>query len=222
MKITCISASNTKLPGGNSTSVNVCNMMKEMLLEDESNEIAVDIVPLKDYDLKPCTLCGSCYQSGRCIYDEEFNKLLTILEDTQGILLVVPHYSPIPAKLMIIFEKINEITYAGWINNPEYQSPFYNKPVGIIGHGGMTENEDTLRYYHDHLVTPVANTLKSLSFSIVKYNDDFPNGITFGLKDDTCIRKADHSIFPDIIQDWPKIKDRIKPLVINMKNASTL
>jgi hypothetical protein len=115
----------------------------------------------------------------------------------------------------MIFEKINEITYAGWLNDPKYLSPFFNKSICIIGHGGMVEGEDTLKYYHDYLITPIANTLKALSFNIVKLNDDFPNGVPFGLKDNSCIVKAENSIFPEIIQDWEKIEERIKPIVIN-------
>ncbi len=222
MRIACISASNTILAEGKSTSITVCNMIKKIIHNEVSEDILVDVIPLKDYDLKICILCGSCITNGNCIYDEEFNQLLRTLEDVQGIFFVVPHYSPIPAKLMTIFEKINEITYTGWINDPEYQSKFYNKPVGIIGHGGMVENEDNLKYYHDNLVTPVANALKSLSFHVVKLNDNFPNGVTFGLKDDTCLIKTENSIFPDIIQDWPMIEERIKPLVINVINDTNI
>lgn len=164
MKIACISASNTNLAEGESTSIMVCNRIKDIIHTKIQDDIEVEVIALKDYDIKPCILCGACYKNGLCIYDEEFNRLMKILETVQGMFLVVPHYSPIPSKLLMIFEKVNEITYAGWINNQSYQSPFHNIRVGIIGHGGMVENESNLKYYHDYLITPVANTLKSLSF----------------------------------------------------------
>lgn len=216
MKITCISASNTKLKGNNSTSTKVCCLIKEILSKDNNKNMTVDIIPLMDYDISPCILCGDCYKSSRCLYDEDFNDVLTGLLDSQAIFIVVPHYSPIPAKLIMIFEKINEILYASWINDSKYQSPLKNMPVGIIGHGGMTETADSLKYYHDHLITPVANTLKSLSFKIIGLNERFPNGAAFGLKDDSCLRKVEGSIFPEIIQDWSTIEERIKPLIKNV------
>ncbi len=214
MKIACISASNSKLADGKSTSIRVCNMIKDIILKETGEDIEVDIIALKDYDIKPCILCGACYSNGLCIYDEDFNKLLKALECVQGMFLVVPHYSPIPSKLLMIFEKVNEITYAGWINDPGYQSPFSDMRVGIIGHGGMVDNEANVKYYHDNLVTPVANTLKALSFLVVQPNNEYPNGVCFGLKDDTCIKKSESSVFPDIIQDWGMIEERIKPLII--------
>lgn len=214
MKIACISASNTKLAEGKSTSVMVCNIIKDIILKETKEYIDIEIIALKDYDLKPCILCGACYTNGLCTYDEEFNKLLKALGTVQGMFLVVPHYSPIPSKLLMIFEKVNEITYAGWINNPSYQSPFHNMRVGIIGHGGMVDNEANIKYYQDYLVTPIANTLKALSFHIVQPNHDNLNGVSFGLKDDTCLKKSESSIFPDIIQDWAMIEERIKPLIL--------
>jgi len=216
MKITCISASNTKLIGDKSTSTKVCNLIKETILKDYNENISVDVVPLMDYDIKPCILCGACLESKSCVEDEEFNRLLSKLIDSQGIFVVVPHYSPIPAKLIMVFEKINEINYASWANDPEYKSPFNNKPVGIIGHGGMAENEKVLNYYHEHLITPVAYAMRSLYFNVIKQDDSFPNGAAFGLKDNSCIKKVENSVFPEIIQDWSTIEERIKPLIANV------
>jgi multimeric flavodoxin WrbA len=204
-----------------SASTKVCNLIKDTILTDYKENMSVDVVPLMDYDLKPCILCGACMKTGRCVQDEEFNKLLVTLENADGFFIVVPHYSPIPAKLLMVFEKINEIMYANWLNNPQYQSPLNNKPVGIIGHGGMTESKENLKYYHDNLITPVANTLKALSFRIIKLNETYPNGAPFGLKDDSCLKNVKDNIFPEIIQDWSTIEDRIKPLITNVMKVVT-
>jgi multimeric flavodoxin WrbA len=181
--------------------------------QDYKGEIEAEVVPLMDYELRNCTLCGSCFKTGECVFDPEFNRLMEHITDAEGFFLVIPHYSPIPSKLLMVLEKMNELTYAGWINDPAYQSPFNNKPVGLIGHGGMTESDTTLRYYHDRLITPVADTLKSLSFQIVQYSDTYEYGAAFGLKDDTCIRAKENEVFPEILQDWPKIEARIAPLI---------
>lgn len=214
MKIACISASNSRLEEEKSTSDKVCKIIKDIILQETNGNIELELISLKNYNIVPCKLCGACYLDGLCVYDDEFNKIMKALENVQGMFMVIPHYSPIPSKLLIIFEKLNEITYAGWINDPNYQSPFNNLPVAIIGHGGMVDNETNIKYYHDNLITPVANTLRALSFKIIQPHDIFPNGLAFGLKDDSCLRKSEKAIFPDIIQDWTFIEERIKPLVI--------
>ena len=216
MLVSCISASNTKLIGEDSASTKVCKLISDIIHEDYSMEIDVNIIPLMDYDIIPCNLCGKCFKNMSCVYDEAFNRFFSLLLKSDAIFFVVPHYSPIPSKLIITFEKINEIVYAGWLNDSEFKFPLNKIPVGIIGHGGMAENDEVLNYYHEHLVTPVARTLKSLSFNVIGANDQFSNGAVFGLKDDTCLRKAENSIFPEIIHDWMSIKSRIKPLVNNI------
>ncbi len=216
MIITCISASNTKLMDKKSTSTKVCYLIKDMIVKYDKEDISVDIIPLMDYDIKPCIFCGGCFETSDCVYDKEFNRVFSELLKSDGIFFVVPHYSPIPSKLIMIFEKINEILYANWIKDAKYKSPLSNKPVGIIGHGGMVENDKVLKYYHDNLITPVADTLASLSFNIVGIDDRFPKGVAFGLKDDSCLKKVDNFIFPEINQDWVTIEGRIKPLIENV------
>lgn len=215
MKIICISASNTKLIGTNSTSTKVCEMIKEKI-EKEGNGAQAEVIPLMDYDLKNCFFCGDCRYNGLCVHDREFNRLQSKIADADGVFIVLPHYSPIPSKLLMVFEKINEILYGGWINDPEFQSSLNNKPVALIGHGGMAEEEQTLRYYHDHLITPVSDTLKSLSYQIVKNDDSYPNGAVFGLKDEGCLQTVEHEVFPRIIQDWQAIETRISSLIKNL------
>lgn len=216
VQITCISAANTKLIGDNSTSIKVCNLINDIIKKNNSIDVTVKIIPLVNYDIKPCILCGKCYSNSKCIYDEAFNELYDNICKSDGFFFVVPHYSPVPSKLLMVFEKINEIIYAGWINNPNIKIPFAGKPVGIIGHGGAQGSETVLKYYHDNLVTPVARTLESLSFEIVGVNEDFPKGAVFGLKDGNCIRKVQNSIFPEIIEDWTLIQERITPLIKNV------
>lgn len=213
MKIACISASNTYSKGCESTSTMLCDLIGQLIKRDHDTNTAIAVVPLVDYDIKSCRLCGACAKDGQCIYDEDFNKVLFEISAADAVFWVVPHYSPIPSKLLAVFEKINEIVYANWLINTEYKAPIANKPTGIIGHGGMVENEKVLKYYHDNLITPVANTLRSLSFNVIGLEGSFKNGVAFGLKDEGCIKTVPNAVFPEIIQDWAHIEYRVSPLV---------
>lgn len=215
-RLICISASNTRLIGNNSTSVKVGYLIKKMIHNHVIDKFEVQILPLMDYDLQTCILCGNCNSCNRCIYDEEFNRLLNFIEEADGIVFVVPHYSPIPSKLIILFEKLNEIMYSGWMKNPEYKASWGDTPVAVIGHGGMVETQESISYYYDQLVTRVADTLRSLTFQVIGANEEHPNGVCFGLKDETSMKTREGAIFPDIEQDWEMIEERVKPLVHNI------
>lgn len=219
MKMLCISASNTKNMGANSTSTRVCGLISDIIRKEYDKAADIDIIQLSEYNLMTCNLCGNCSITNKCIYDPSFNHLLDKLSEADCIFWVVPHYSPIPSKLIIIFEKINEISYAAWLKNPEYKTPFYDKITAVIGHGGMVESPDVLKYYHDKLITPVVDTLTSLSFRIIPANEKFSKGIAFGLSNENCFKKSEGNIFPDIVQDFELIQERIKPLIRNAIDA---
>lgn len=218
-RLICISGSNTKLIGHNSTSVKVGNIIEKIVHNQKDPNIEVEVIPLMEYDLKTCILCGSCNSTGRCSYDGEFNRLLTQIEEADGIVFIIPHYSPIPAKVIMLFEKLNEIMYSGWIKNPEFKSAWNNKPVAVIGHGGMVETKESLSYYYDQLVTRVADTLRSFDFQVIGVEEEKPNGVCFGLKDDSCLVNREGAVFPDIRQDWEMIEERVEPLIHKMLNV---
>lgn len=212
-KLICISASNTKLFGKNSTSIKVGYLIEKITHNLVKDKFEVQVLPLMDYDLKTCILCGICNSDNRCVYDEQFNHLLKQIEEADGIIFIVPHYSPIPAKLIILFEKLNEILYSGWLKNSEYKAAWYDNPTAVIAHGGMVETAESLSYYYDQLVTRVADTLCSLTFQIIGANNAQPNGVCFGLRDDNCLRAREDAIFPDIKHDWEMIEKRVEPLI---------
>ncbi len=215
-KLICISASNTRLIGNNSTSVKVGYLIEKITHNQVKDKMEVQVLPLMDYNLKTCILCGCCNSSSQCVYDEDFNHLLKLIEEADGIIFIVPHYSPIPAKLIMLFEKLNEIMYSGWLKNSEFKASWCDTPTAVIAHGGMVETQESLNYYYDQLVTRVADTLRSLAFQIIEANDEHPNGVCFGLRDDNCLRTREGAIFPDILQDWEMIEERVEPLICRL------
>ena len=110
---------------------------------------------------------------------------------------------------MIIFEKMNEIAYGRWLTSPQLESPFLNKSFAVIGHGGMAETDKVLSYYHETLVKPVSNTLKSLGFQPLMDNEGKEMNVVFGLRDENALQRVAGSVFPDILLDESRIEERI-------------
>lgn len=216
MHTICISGSNTKLMGSNSASTKICRIIKNIINNQVGNSESVEILPLLDYDLKPCGLCGNCRNDLKCTAGDEFNRLFESIVMSDIMFFVIPHYSPIPSKIIILFEKINEVLYSSYLNDNNFKNPLDGKTAGIIGHGGMSESKKVLDYYHNALVTPVASTLKSFSINVTAFDDTYTNGIVFGLKNNNCFVENKNSIFPDIMHDWDQIKKRIEPFVLKV------
>jgi hypothetical protein len=96
-------------------------------------------------------------------------------------------------------------------DDPFYRFTLYGKPVGIIGHGGQTE--EALSYYKSALLDPIATALMAVQMHVVGANEKWPYGVAFGIQN---ICPENDSIFVKIDHDWPAIRERIAPLVRNV------
>ena len=215
MKITCISAANVEGARHNSASVHTCELIREQIV-DEFPGAEVEIVPLIDYEMKPCRMCGQCQSTQRCVRDEAFNRVFEKLTGAEGIFVVVPHYAPLPSKMMILFEKMQEIAFLNWVVDQNYSFPLAGKPAGIIGHGGQETSDQVLEYYQKMLVNPVTVALGGCGLNIIGAGEDLPRGVTFGIR---SLQRRPNTAFVDIEHDWADVKARIAPLVHNVAQA---
>lgn len=215
MKITCISAANIEVARDRSASVRACELVRDLVLA-EHPQADVEIVPLIDYEMKSCRMCGQCQESQRCARDAAFNQVFEKLIAADAVFVVFPHYAPLPSKLMILFEKMEEIAFLSWCADDRYRFPLSNKPAGVIGHGGQQATDEVLAYYQRALVEPVAQALGSLSMKVVGVGKECPNGVAFGIR---SIQKPADSIFVEIQHDWEDVRQRITPLVKHVTAA---
>jgi hypothetical protein len=117
---------------------------------------------------------------------------------------------------MMLFEKMEEIAFLNWSANADYRFPLYQKPAGVIGHGGQAPTAEALAYYRRALVEPVAMALSSVAMRVIGAGEEWPNGAAFGIR---SIEKREGSIFVDIQHDWDEVRRRIAPLVHNVAEA---
>lgn len=216
MQYACISAANIEPAKNHSASVRTCAMIRD-LIQEEDPAARVEIVPLVDYKLKPCKMCGKCLKSQRCVHDEAFNQVFEKMIAADALFVVVPHYAPLPSKLMILTEKMEEIAYLNWCMDNRYRFPLTGKPAGVIGHGGQPTTDEVVAYYLRMLVEPVAMALRSVSMKVVGVDDQSPHGAAFGIQ---TLTQPPGSIFVDITHDWPDVRRRITPLVRQVTAAA--
>ncbi len=214
MKITCLSASNVENARQRSASTRTCELVRDLFQSGGWPDAEVEIIRLLDYEFTPCRMCGTCFVGGECTRDPSFNVIFERLQASDAIFVVCPHYAPIPAKLTMILEKMEEICYLNACANPDYRFPLCGKPVGIIAHGGQTDV--ALPYYRRALLEPLANAFSSLQMRVIPLDEDNPLGAVFGIQ---SISSTTDSIFVTIEHDWDTIRERIAPLVENVATA---
>lgn len=212
MLITCISASNIKHAKEYSTSLRICYLIKEFLNNEIDKNLDIQIIPLVDYEFKPCIGCGKCYLKDKCVIDDVFNDVYEKIKKSDGLFIVSAHYAPIPSKLAMLLEKMEQLTFLPRFNDENNKSSLYKKPVGIIGHGGGTE--EIIKGYKGVVLNTISNALGyPIEMKIIGVNEQWPNGIAVPIKK---VINDPISIFPIQVYDWEDIKNRIKPLIINV------
>jgi multimeric flavodoxin WrbA len=208
MRLACVSASNVAHAGEGSTSLRVCRLIAD-LVERESPGCAVDVVRLVEHELSPCCGCGACYSSGRCVHDETFNGLFDRLSCADGLFVVAAHYAPIPAKLVMLLEKLEQLAFLPRFSDESCRSPLSGKPAGIVGHGGGTAA--VAWCYREMVLDTVANALGwPIEMNVVAGGSDSPRGVVFPVSE---VRHAVGSPFPIQEYDWGEIERLLAPLV---------
>jgi hypothetical protein len=147
-------------------------------------DIEGEIIELKNHVLNPCRDCMKCLDSRRCATDDTFNQLYEKIIACDILFIVSPHYAPIPAKLCILLEKMEEITFYRWERDTSYQSEVYGIKTALIAHGGGSDNEVpqgehgiSQKDYKKVVNDPIANALRTIQFDLIPFSDEWDTGI---------------------------------------------
>ena len=211
MKIVMVSCSNVLHKKDTSISTRVCELA-ERVAGQQKQAVITETVRLCDYKLVNCIFCGKCADGAGCAYDPAFNAVYQKLCDSDAIILVVPFYSVIPSRLSMLLEKINQLYYTAWIEQPQARFSLSGKKTAVIAHGGsvLQDNPAAAVNYVELLLKPLNYALKSLGLDVVGPGNENARGVIFGVEG--YAESAD-SIFPDMLHDWEAIEAMISPLV---------
>lgn len=203
-KIICISASNIVHSRNQSTSLLLCEKIAAIIRE---KGIISEIIDLRDSLLSPCIGCGKCYESKRCYHDNAFNGIYESIIQSDGVFFVSPHYAPIPAKLCMLLEKMEEITFLHWWKDNTYQSEVYGIPAGIVSHGGGSDW--ALKSYKAMVNDTIANALETIQLKTVAFDTEWETGISLGVSKVT----EQSDIFPIQEYEWNTILYKLQKYI---------
>ncbi|MEW6529178.1 MAG: NAD(P)H-dependent oxidoreductase [Candidatus Micrarchaeota archaeon] len=104
----------------------------------------MSILYLADLEIKPCRACysgvqkveyyGCAQKPHKCIIkDDDFEKVFQKMVGTDGIIVCIPLYTPIPSKFVAIIERLMMIVYSSSEVDRAFVWPLSGKPFSIIG-----------------------------------------------------------------------------------------
>ena len=133
--------------GGN-TSIALNEMVKVFGAEG----VETEVVQIGNKAVRGCIACGSCHETGKCVFDDVVNELAPKFEDADGLVLASPvYYASANATLIACLDRLFYST--GFDKTMKVGAS-----VVVARRGGLTATFDELNKYFTISGMPVASS----------------------------------------------------------------
>ena len=131
---------------------NTAIALREMENIFKESGIEVETVVVGNKDIRGCVACGSCYEKGKCVFDDIVNELAPKFEEADGLVVASPvYYASANATLIACLDRLF------------YSSPFdktmkVGASVACARRGGCSATFDELNKYFTISNMPIASS----------------------------------------------------------------
>lgn len=81
--------------------------LQEMEQVLHENGIETETVLVGNKDIRGCVACGSCYEKGKCVFDDVVNELAPKFEEADGLVIASPvYYASANATLIACLDRL--------------------------------------------------------------------------------------------------------------------
>ena len=85
--------------------------LKEMEQVFKDNGIETEIILVGNKDIRGCIACGSCYEKGKCVFNDMVNELALKFEEADGLVVASPvYYASANATLIACLDRLFRIS----------------------------------------------------------------------------------------------------------------
>ena len=100
MKIIILNGSNRK----NGATALILNEIYKIL--QKHSDLEIEFFNVSDLNLKYCIGCGKCYKIGKCVFEDNIEKLSIKMGEADGIILGSPTYvSNVSGQMKVIIDR---------------------------------------------------------------------------------------------------------------------
>lgn len=144
MKVLLINGS----PRESGTTFTALNEMQKIF---ESEGVESQIIHVGNKDIRGCIACGHCYANGKCVFNDEVNKLAPLFEEADGIVVGSPvYYASANATLVALLDRLFYSTHFD-------KTMKVGASVACARRGGITTTHDQLNKYFTISGMPIAS-----------------------------------------------------------------
>ncbi|MBP5222623.1 MAG: flavodoxin family protein [Lachnospiraceae bacterium] len=126
--------------------------LNEMLKVFEKEGVESEVVQIGNRDVRGCIACGTCFQKGKCVFDDVVNELAPKFEEADGLVLASPvYYASANATLIACLDRLFYSTRFD-------KSMKVGASVVVARRGGLSATFDELNKYFTICGMPVASS----------------------------------------------------------------
>ena len=114
--------------------------------------IETELIHVGNKEIRGCIACGTCYKSGKCVFDDMVNEVAAKLRDADGLVLGSPVYYAAANGTLVAF--LNRLFYS---NSADLRMKV-GASVAVARRGGCSATFDELNKYFTISGMPVASS----------------------------------------------------------------
>ena len=175
LKVLCISASN-RIDSTETNSYQKCRIVLEEA-KKHIPDMQSEVIELQNHVLSPCINCSKCSSGKCCAIDDDFNHIYEKIINCDVLFIVSPHYAPIPAKLVMLMERMGQIVWFRRSKDKSYQGETYGIKTALITHGTTAVDEEAQKRKKSILNDPIAVGLHASQLTVIPFDDEWNTGI---------------------------------------------
>ncbi len=133
-------------------------LLRRALTGAESTGAQVEYVSLTDYNIGPCVECNSCYTTGRCKVQDDYQQLLTKLLDADRLIFATPvFFMSVCAQAKMLIDRGQCLWANKYILKKQLFTPERDRRAMVIAVGGSKSKKQfesirlTMKAYFDSL-----------------------------------------------------------------------
>lgn len=131
---------------------NTAIALNEMVKVFEADSIETDVVQIGNQVVRGCIACGSCFEKGKCVFDDVVNELAPRFEEADGLVIASPvYYASANATLIACLDRLFYSTHFD-------KTMKVGASVVVARRGGCSATFDELNKYFTISGMPVASS----------------------------------------------------------------
>ena len=134
-------------PNGN-TAIALAEMKKIF----DAEGVDTTIIQVGNKDIRGCIGCGTCYEKGKCVFDDEVNKAAALFEKADGLVVASPVYYASANGTLVSF--LDRLFFSTHFN----KTMKVGASIAVARRGGCTATFDELNKYFTICSMPLASS----------------------------------------------------------------